>query len=404
MLKILAKKSGANLVIRILGSIFSLLMSAYVAKNYSLIEAGIFFLMVSYVTIFSTISIFGLNNELLRKASKLYSKGNIKELSILFTSCIFSMLILAFCISLVLYISNLSFVTPQLLLCIPLISVITFSGILLQSSNKFVHSSLVQFVLLPAFLLLNFLFLPNRIKIEDVYLLSIILTSCIGLYLVWKTLEYKFYFRYKLTVATRSLIFFQILLVINQNIGQLLLNMFDSKENIAIYSVSKKLTMLLGFAISALNAVVAPQMAAAFSKGDISKLQLIVKSSSRLLLGFSVPAIFVVVCFPNLILSLFGDKYSTELGVNIFLILAVGQLINIVTGTVAYLLIVTKNEKAHLLNLIIAIFLSLFLYLFIYPFGIYGIAIMTAFTLIIHNILSWYSCIKILKINTLKVL
>lgn len=403
MIKFIARKSMANMLVRIIGSIFSLFMSAYIARNYSLFNAGEFFLMVSYIAIFSTIANFGLNNELLRQASQLFSSNLLGKLSELFTSCVITMLSISALIITILYFLELPFTSYILLMSIPFISIITFCGIFLQSSGAVVKSSLVQFVFLPLIMLINLVIFSNYLEVQNLYFVSVIITSCVSLYYVAKVLKFNIRFKYKLTTPTKSLIAFQIILVLNQNIGMIVLDLLNETENIAVFAIAKKVTMLLGFCISAVNSVVAPKLASAFAKGDMKELNHIVKSSSRLLIGFAIPASLIIFIFPKEILSVFGEGYSTPKAVDILLILAFGQLINIVTGTVAYLLIVTKNEYTHLLNLIIAISISIFIYIFIYTNGVHAVAILVASILIIHNLLSWYSCLKILKINTLKI-
>ena len=404
MLRVLAKKSSINLAVRIFGSLCSLVMSAYIARNYSLYSAGAFFLMISYISILSSISLFGLNNELMRKASFFFTEGDYKRLGQLFTSCSFTMITGALFLGFFLFIFKFSFVTSSIILAIPFVSLITFCGIFLQSCNRYVYSSLIQFVLLPISVVIGLIAFSNNVEIEVIYLLSAVLVSVVGLYQVSKTLSHKVAFKIAITKTTTSLLVFQILFVINQNIGQVLLDIYSSNDDVAIFSVSKRITMTLGFAVTAINAIAAPKLSSYFLKNDMRGLRSTIKNSSRILVAFSVPVIGFIFLFPEFLLSFFGKEYTSQISINVFLILALGQIVNVVTGTVAYLLIMTNNESAHLKNLIIASVCSFSLYIFLMPKGIYGISLMIAFSMVIQNILSWYSCKKLLNVNTLNLL
>ena len=244
----------------------------------------------------------------------------------------------------------------------------------------------------------------NNVEIEVIYLLSAVLVSVVGLYQVSKTLSHKVAFKIAITKTTTSLLVFQILFVINQNIGQVLLDIYSSNDDVAIFSVSKRITMTLGFAVTAINAIAAPKLSSYFLKNDMRGLRSTIKNSSRILVAFSVPVIGFIFLFPEFLLSFFGKEYTSQISINVFLILAIGQIVNIVTGTVAYLLIMTNNESAHLKNLIIASVCSFSLYIFLMPKSIYGISLMISFSMVIQNILSWYSCKKLLNVNTLNLL
>ena len=77
--------------------------------------------------------------------------------------------------------------------------------------------------------------------------------------------------------------------------------------------------------------------------GNIRELKRLTVWSVRLLLAAGLPIIAVIIIFPGKILSLFGSEYTQ--GALVLIILAFGQLVNIMTGSVAMLLSMTKYEK-----------------------------------------------------------
>ena len=90
--------------------------------------------------------------------------------------------------------------------------------------------------------------------------------------------------------------------------------------------------------------------------------------------------------FPGKILSLFGSEYTH--GALVLFILAFGQLVNIMTGSVAMLLSMTKYER-ELRNktIITALIVLPFGFYLISSFGLVGAAITTSFSIALHNLL-----------------
>lgn len=79
-------------------------------------------------------------------------------------------------------------------------------------------------------------------------------------------------------------------------------------------------------------------------------------------------------------------------------------MVNICTGTVSYLLMMTGNEKSHMKNIMISSALALIIgAVAITYIGIYGALIMVCFALITTNMTSWYIVKKKLGINTLQI-
>jgi O-antigen/teichoic acid export membrane protein len=99
--------------------------------------------------------------------------------------------------------------------------------------------------------------------------------------------------------------------------------------------------------------------------------------------------------FPSFLMSLFGEEFSE--GAVLLQILAVGQFINGITGSVGFLLMMSGHERdMRNVTLISGFFLTA-------QFGIIGVATGTAIAVATQNLLAVYFVKKQLGFNTLAV-
>ena len=86
-------------------------------------------------------------------------------------------------------------------------------------------------------------------------------------------------------------------------------------------------------------------------------------------------------------MGIFGNSFKS--GAFILVILALGQFINVITGSVGYLLMMSGNERLLRNNIIFIAVLNLTLNLLLIPkYGILGAAISTSVSLALQNIIS----------------
>ncbi len=133
-------------------------------------------------------------------------------------------------------------------------------------------------------------------------------------------------------------------IVINSQIGVVLLGLIDAPESAGLYAVAQRGAILIAFPLLALNAALAPRAAGLWSAGRHEELQRLITIGSRAILLLSLPAVLVLVFAGGTLLDLvFGAAFVA--GAPALAILALGQLSNVATGSVATVLIMTGNEK-----------------------------------------------------------
>ena len=138
-----------------------------------------------------------------------------------------------------------------------------------------------------------------------------------------------------------------------------------------------------------MNSITAPKYAFLYKSGNIIELRRLWLNSTKILIVLAVIPTFILLIYPEWIMSLFGEKFVS--GAPILIVLVIGQFINVASGSVAYLLTMTGNEKYMrnivFLSAIINIILSIVMFDF---FGVIGVAISTAISISISNILGLY--------------
>lgn len=417
MIKKLAIKSFGSLFVRLLGSGSSIILTLIITNGLSASSAGKYFLAFSVFVFVGSISTLGLTNEVLRKAAYLKSEAGKSNASTLLIRSVVTVFIfgLLFGVFLNLFSVKLSvsvFKMPGLedilrvfSLAIPFYSVLIVTAMFMQGRSFVLRSIFFQFIFPPLFAsTLLFFFEFEVLDVVIVYAASLII-SAIAVFVSAArgcAMRPNISLSDFLMFGTFPLFFIQIFMLLNQNLGQFLLGIWAEDYDVAIFSVSKRLTMLMSLILAAVNSIVAPRMAECFRNGDMDGLRIIAAKSMAILLMAGLPVFVIIIFFSGELLSFFGDEYNVRSGVISFGVLAFGQLINVITGTVAYLLIVTKNENAHNVSLGISVIVTLIAAYLFKGHGVVGISIAVSSGMIVCNILSAIRCKSILNINVLK--
>lgn len=175
----------------------------------------------------------------------------------------------------------------------------------------------------------------------------------------------------------------------------IVLGMFYSGKDVGLFSVANSTAFFITFIEWIVNSVYAPHFASYYHLGKINELKKLVINSTIYMLAIAFPIFLILISFPNLILSYFGNEFlEAKLGL---IILASAQLFNVATGPVYFLLNMTGHEKS-LRNIVIftAIISISASFILIPKFGFLGAVYATALGLVIQNIISVHNSSKIL--------
>tara|TARA_R110002095_G_scaffold53761_1_gene46540 strand:- start:105 stop:689 length:585 start_codon:yes stop_codon:yes gene_type:complete len=184
--------------------------------------------------------------------------------------------------------------------------------------------------------------------------------------------------------------------------GQFMAGAYVSSEALAQLAVAQRTAMLSSFILIAVNLVVAPRFAKLYRDNDMAQLESLAIKSVKLIGLFALPVIGAMLVFPSFLMSLFGAEFTE--GAALLQILAIGQFINAMTGSVGFLLMMSGHERdMRNVTLISGTLALLFTWFLTAQFGIVGAAIGTAIAVATQNLLAVYFVKKRLGFNTLAV-
>lgn len=187
--------------------------------------------------------------------------------------------------------------------------------------------------------------------------------------------------------ASIALMFVAALQMLVNQIDIILLGGILPLSDVAVYSVASRIATLVLFGMQAINTVAAPMISEAYVAQNKAALQKLVSRIALWIAAFSLPLILAVIILGNWVLQVFGQEY--QVGYTALILLALGQLINVCSGPVGFLLTMTGNEKASIRILLISLATNVALLI---PaatlWGINGAALATAFSIVLRNLLA----------------
>lgn len=186
-------------------------------------------------------------------------------------------------------------------------------------------------------------------------------------------------------------------MVLNQT-DTLMIGSFLGTEAVGIYGAAFKTATWVSFILHAVNAIAAPMFAALYAQDDRAALQRLV---SKIAQWIFYPALLVAIglfVFAEPVLHLFGSEFVAAKWA--LMALCLGQLVNVGTGSVGYLLTMTGHQNQCAVVVGCSALLNLLLNLIGIPrFGILGAAMATAFSMALWNIWLNRLVVKYLGVN-----
>jgi O-antigen/teichoic acid export membrane protein len=170
-----------------------------------------------------------------------------------------------------------------------------------------------------------------------------------------------------------------------------------SPSAVGIYSAAAKTSVWTGFVLQAVNSVVAPVFTTLYTQNDRLGLQSLVTTVAHWIFWPSLILSITIIAFANPILSLFGSEF---LAARIpMTILIFGQLVNVGSGSVGYLMVMTGHQNQSALIFGCSAVMNVILNAITIPlFGIVGAAISTALAMALWNILLHILVVRYLNV------
>jgi O-antigen/teichoic acid export membrane protein len=172
-----------------------------------------------------------------------------------------------------------------------------------------------------------------------------------------------------------------------ESIDTLLLAFFAiSNVGLGLYATAIKISSFVAMPLASFNAMFAPTIAELHSQGEHQKLAAMFQIVTKWSITFSLPIFWIVTLFAVPLLSISGPQFISAWP--LVVAFATGSLINVATGPVGYILLMTGHTKTSFLNSLTAIIVNVAVGVILTPrYGVMGVAIATGMAVAVVNLM-----------------
>lgn len=399
-------KSAVAFVLKLVGAGLAFMLYVAIGRYLGPADAGVYFLALTIVTLLAVVARAGMDVTLPRYVAAYSSENKSSSVHAVMRQgrrVVIGISIVVSCLAFGLaeWVATSWFNKPQLthvlemmaLTVVPL-ALMTIHASALQGLKRTRDSMLIQSVIPPLVSLVMVLCLAPYFGLKGVviaYGIGLLVALAMG-YLVWRRLvptegmvdagiPIKVLLASSLTLLG-ALMLQQITLAL----PMLMLGAWSSSAEAGLFATAQRTASLIGLVLIAVNSIVAPKIAELYQQGDMVNLERVARRSTLLMTLTAAPALLVFTFVPDVVMRLYGVEFQE--GATMLTVMALGQMVNVTTGSVGFMLIMTGNElqflSANLLALLIGIVTAGVL---IPAYGGLGAAISVAMTLAVVNLL-----------------
>ncbi len=178
----------------------------------------------------------------------------------------------------------------------------------------------------------------------------------------------------------------QSMMLIMDKVDLLMLANLATQDEVGIYTIAVKISMLAYIGLMAINAIAAPKFSELYAMGKMEDLKRIVQQSTKVIFWITLPPVSLFFIFPEFILSFFGEEFKAA--AYCLMILSFGKMFSAVSGSVGTLLQMAGKQKYFQNVLISAAVLNVILNYFLIPLhGIIGAAFASMISNVYWNVL-----------------
>ncbi|OYU15600.1 MAG: hypothetical protein CFE37_04535 [Alphaproteobacteria bacterium PA4] len=162
------------------------------------------------------------------------------------------------------------------------------------------------------------------------------------------------------------------------------LGAYESVTEVGHFRTAWQITSLIALVVTTFDTVTGPRVAAAWAVGRVDEIRKITRQAIMTMLVLSSPLLVLTLIFPEFVLGLFGAEFVVAAPA--LRILALGQLCNVLAGSLGSVLLMTGEEKwSARLSLAGLIVMAVLCVTLIPAYGIIGAALTTSLTILFRN-------------------
>lgn len=416
--------SGASVafVLRVMGAGLAFGFNVYLARLVGAEGAGIYFLALMVTTIASVFGRMGLDNSLLRFIAAEASVGDWAEVKGVYRKGMLLAISASTVAALVMFftaplVAETVFGKPELLGSLRLmafavvpVSLVMLHGESLKGLKRIRDSQVVQFIGVQALSLAGLYLLGSSWGVEGAalaYTAGAVLTALAGAAL-WRMATPKLkdvtgeFSTQRLLQSSMPLFWSSTVGLLMNWTAVFILGIWGSSADVGIFGAASRTAMLISIVLIAVNTIAAPKFAELYRLREMEALAVMARNSAKLMTLLASPVLILFMFFPAWVMGIFGPEFTG--GAGVLVILAIGQFVNVATGSVGYLLMMSGNEIFMRNITMAAALLNILLNIGLVPhYGLYGAAVATSVSMAVHNLLAWYYVRKNIDINTIHI-
>jgi O-antigen/teichoic acid export membrane protein len=167
---------------------------------------------------------------------------------------------------------------------------------------------------------------------------------------------------------------------------KIILGIYLNAREVGIYAIATALVAFVAIFLQSLNQIFGPTIAELHAGQQHDLLLNLYQTSTKWVLGFTLPLAFVMIVFARPLMGIFGPQFSA--GWPVLVIATVGQLVNCGVGSVGYLLLMSGQQRRMARNQAIVVPVIVVLNVMLVPrFGMAGAAAAAASANTLMNLL-----------------
>lgn len=404
-----AQKSLIVLGLKMAGVGLFLLLTLFLTNNFSTTLVGQYSFTRSVLLILGGISILGAEQSILYYAGYLRSKDAINNIRSVYFKTLKIIFLSTLGLFLVIYAIPSDWVNSffeadnpyglvkKVVIYLFFHSIMMLNIEMFRSLNKIVISetfrNIMRYLL---FLVGAYLLLINDLNeyLIDVYLGCFVLLAFLTSFILWKEFKKLGPVNPAVSISTKSIFLTSYPMALNamtfflmQSTDVIMLGKFEQFTSVAYYEIALRVAAVTAIGVMSVNVVIAPKIAELYSHNNKVELKKLFKTSIRLMVLLSTPAILFLFLFADFLLGLFGEEYKVA-KTSLFILIGAQYVVSFMGLAGNYMNMSGKQQVLHKI-LLFAFFLNVGLnYWFIPILGINGSALATGLVIILWHSLA----------------
>ena len=414
----LVKKSLLGLFLKGGAVVLNYLFIYSISKLYGVSEWGSMAIAISIINILSVFGRLGVDTAILKFASTFHQDD--QEYSSLYFKGIFFIGGLSLLLSSLLYffseeiainVFNKPYITSHIEKAsfgILPFCLIFFNGQMFRAKKRtnqyFLFTDVFRYLLPVVGILIIFIFFPNSsFDPLTIFICSLYFTLLVSTLIILRRINFTSRIAktsYLDIFKTSAPLFLgSSALLIMGWVDTFMIGQYCSSEETGTYNILVKVSQVPSIVLVAVNGILAPKISQYFNNEKIDEFRSIVRQSSKLIFLTSTPLVMFTIIGSGLIFNMF--KLNGENLLLVYLILILGQLVNILSGSVGLILQMIGEQRKFSVIMFLGLTINILLNAMLIPkFGILGASIATAISLAIWNIISVYTVFHTTKVST----